>query len=213
MFLKTWNAPLPWRDERHFRVSLATDGSAAGWGSSVLSPVVQEVSDYWIGEELSWDIATKEAVAIDRVLLSCHAVLSNSWVDVLVDNQVVISSWNNQGGRSASLNRAIKQLFFTTLKLNISLHLSYVPTGDNPADVPSCRLSAMDSQLTGSVWQVVQKEFGGEGHTCDVMALDSNAMLDCFGNCLPHFTPYPTPESAGVIAQDLKSHHLLMQRC
>jgi hypothetical protein len=98
--------------------------------------------------------------------------------------------------------------------LNISLHLSYVPTGDNPADVPSRRLSAMDSQLTGSVWQVVQKEFGGEGHTCDVMALDSNAMLDCFGNRLPHFTPYPTPESAGVnvFAQDLTSHRLLMQR-
>ncbi len=55
------------------------------------------MSDYWIGEEISWDIATKEAVAIDRVLLSCHAVLSNSRVDVLVDNQAVISSWNNQG--------------------------------------------------------------------------------------------------------------------
>jgi hypothetical protein len=97
LFLETWDVPPPWRDERHFRVSLATDASTAGWGGSVLSPVVLEVSDYWIGEELSWDIATKEAVAIDRVLLSCHAVLSNSRVDVLVDNQAVISSWNNQG--------------------------------------------------------------------------------------------------------------------
>lgn len=109
LFLKTWNVPLPWRDERHFRVSLATDASAACWGGSVLSPMVREVSDYWVGEELSWDISTKEAVSIDRVLLSCCDLLSNAWVDVLVDNQAVIHSWNNQGGRSASLNHAIKQ--------------------------------------------------------------------------------------------------------
>lgn len=72
----------------------------------------------------------------------------------------------------------------------------------------------MDSQLTDSLWKVVQSEFGGEGHTCDMMALDSNAMLDCFDNRLPHFTPYPTPESAGVnvFAQDRDSHRLIMQR-
>ena len=45
---------------------------------------------------------------------------------------------------------------------------------------------------------MVPKEFGGDGHTCDMMALDSNAMLDCSGPPFPHFTPYPTPESAGV---------------
>ena len=195
-------------------MSLATHASAACWGGSVLSPVVQEVSDNWVGEELSWDISTKEAVSIDHILLSCLDLLSNAWVDVLVDNQAVIHSWNNQGRRSASLNHAIKQLFFTTLKLNISLHLSYVPTGENPADVPSRQLSAMDSRLTDSLWVVVQKEFGGDGHTCDMMALDSNAMLNCFGNRLPYFTPHQTPESAGVnvFAQDLASHLLIMQR-
>ena len=47
-----------------------------------------------------------------------------------------------------------------------------------------------------------------------MMALDSNAMLDCFGNRLPHFTPHQTPESAGVnvFVQDLASHRLIMQR-
>ena len=56
----------------------------------------------------------------------------------------------------------------------------------------------MDSKLTDSLWEVVQKEFGRDDHTCDMMVLDSNAMLDCCGNQLLHFTPYPTPESAGV---------------
>ena len=36
----------------------------------------------------------------------------------------------------------------------------------------------MDSQLTYALWPIVQHESGGhKGHTCDLMALDSNAML------------------------------------
>ena len=35
LFLRTWDHPLPWRDERHIRISLATDASASGWGGSV----------------------------------------------------------------------------------------------------------------------------------------------------------------------------------
>ena len=64
----------------------------------------------------------------------------------------------------------------------------------------------MDCQLTEDVWQIIQKEFGGPGgHTCDLMALDSNAMKDKSGNSLPHFTPDPSPGSSGVnlFAQDL----------
>jgi hypothetical protein len=34
-FLETWDDPLPWRDERHIRISLATDASGSGWGASV----------------------------------------------------------------------------------------------------------------------------------------------------------------------------------
>ena len=39
------------------------------------------------------------------------------------------------------------------------------------------------------------------------MALDSNAMTDQDGDLLPHFTPYPSPQSCGVniFAQDLSS--------
>ena len=43
------------------------------------------------------------------------------------------------------------------------------------------------------------------GVTCDLTALDSNAMKDKSGNRLPHFTPGPSPGSSGVnlFAQDL----------
>ena len=68
LFLETWDNPLPWRDERHIQVSVATDASVSGWGATILSPIRREVFEYWSGEELSWDIATKEAMAINKML-------------------------------------------------------------------------------------------------------------------------------------------------
>ena len=196
LFLQTWDNPLPWRDERHIRVKIASDASGSRWGGSIISPGNQVVSDYWTQEEQTWDICVKEAAALEKVLLAFQDQLVNTRVDALVDNQAVVSSWNNQGGRSVLLTRVMKRLFFTTAKLNISLHLSYIPTGDNPADLPSRRLSSMDSRLHPNIWWNVQRLFGGpDGHTCDFMALDSNAMTDSQGHPLPHFTPGPSPRS------------------
>ena len=98
-----------------------------------------------------------------------------------------------------SLNRAIKKLFFTTSKLNIVLHLTYITSKENDADAPSRRLTTLDCKLHPQLWQRVQQEFGGpKGHTCVLMALDSNAMTDQDGSLLPHFTPHPSPQSCGV---------------
>ena len=180
----------------------------------MISPVSADTSGYWKKEEQSWDIATKEATAFERVLLAFQNQLRNSRVDALVDNQAVVQAWNNQTGKSGSLNKALKRLFFTTVELNVSLHLSYISTHDNPADLHSRRLSAMDSQLCPALWEVVEQQLGGlTGHTCDLMALDSNAMKDKFGKSLPHFTPCPTPASSGVnlFAQDLSRHEPFLE--
>ena len=87
LFLRTWDDPLPWRDDNRIRISLATDASASGWGGSVtLSDRTVEASDYWTKEEQELDISTKEAPALDKVLLSFSDSLRNAWVDGLVDN-------------------------------------------------------------------------------------------------------------------------------
>ena len=105
-----------------------------------------------------------------------------------------------------SLNRAIKKLFFTNARLNIALHLMYIPSKENEADTPSRRLTTLDCKLHPRLWQRKQVECAGpKEHTCDLMALDSNAMTDQDGSLLPHLTPQPSPQSCGVnfFAQDL----------
>ena len=137
--------PHPWRDERHIRISLATDASASGCGGSItLSDGTVEASDYWTQEEQELDIPTKEALALDKILLSFPDSLKNAWVDGLLDNQSVVYSWQRQGGRSMSLNRAIKKLFFTTSKLDIALHLTYITSKENEGDAPSRRRTTLD---------------------------------------------------------------------
>ena len=98
LFLRAWEDPLPWRDERHIRISLATDASASGWGGSVtLGDRTVETADYWTKEEQELDISVKEALALDKILLSSSDYLKNAWVDGLVDNQAVLYSWQRQG--------------------------------------------------------------------------------------------------------------------
>lgn len=53
LFLETWNNPLPWRDERHIQVSVATDASVSGWWATILSLIRREVFEYWSGVELT----------------------------------------------------------------------------------------------------------------------------------------------------------------
>lgn len=40
LFLEEWDNPLPWRDERHFQVSLASDASGSGWGGTGPPPII-----------------------------------------------------------------------------------------------------------------------------------------------------------------------------
>ena len=161
------------------------------------------------------DISAKEANAVDKVLNVFQDYVRNSRVDIRVDNQAVINVWHSHGGRSQSLNIALKKNFFTTTRLNILLHMSYISSRPNPADRPSRRLSSLDCTLTPKIWDKIQNESGGvNGHTCDLMALDSNVMTDKCGNHLPHFTLHPSPTSMGVnlFAQELSNFPLLM-RC
>ncbi|KAJ8315851.1 hypothetical protein KUTeg_008001 [Tegillarca granosa] len=100
----------------------------------------------------------------------------------------VVQAWNSQGGRDPALNLVLKQLFVFTQLNNIDLHVYYISTNQNPADKVSRGLSMQDVKFTA--------KFGP--HSTDLMAVESNVMLDENFNPLKFFSPYPCKSSAGV---------------
>ena len=77
-FVRTWSQPLPWREEKHIRVSISSDASSSGWGGHITAPIQASVLDYWSPDKHEWHISVKEAVALERVLLAFRAVLENA---------------------------------------------------------------------------------------------------------------------------------------
>ena len=201
LFLETWDGVLPWRSEKHTHVKLFSNSSRFAWGG-VLSPnaIEANVYDYWDASTMQADIVTKETSALNNVLESFADTIKNSWVDAFVDSMTpFVRSWNRQGSRSHLLSDALKKLFVTLTKLNIDLHLTFVPSSQNQADSPSRRLSLQDAKLSPSLWIAVQELYGGEnGHSVDLMALPSNAQSDLSGALLPFFSENPLPGSLGV---------------
>ena len=107
--------------------------------------------------------------------------------------------WEGQGCRNQAVNKIVKLLLEATIELNISLHLKLIPSEDNPADSPSRCVSDNDAMLSPHLWSLLQQTYGGpNGHTIDLMALDSNTQLDKEFHPLPHYTPRHTPSSIGV---------------
>ena len=158
------------------------------------------LGDYWQESQRSLNISTKEMLALANVLEALPQDISNCRVDASVDSYVLIGAWEGEGNKkSPELTVATKHLFSVLTARNIQLNLTYVPSGNNEADGPSRRVSRSDSRLSKKVWDLVDRTFGGEdGHSVDVITLDSNAMLGKTGVPLPHLSPHPSPKSKGT---------------
>ena len=197
LFLESWSGSLPWLLETHHQVRLCSDASSFAWGC-VLGPdtFLATIRDYWPVDQRHLHINAKEAWALANALDAFSGSLSDSWVDVYTDSQVLISSWRRQGAKSPELVVALKRVFGIISSRNIHLNLFYIPSATNPAGPPSRVLSLQDSMLSPFAWGQVQTRFGGQfGHSVDLMALPSNlqcALDDC---PLRFFSPYPVPGS------------------
>ena len=208
-FLDSWKSCVPWRDEKHVGLSLSTDASGYGWGCVLHLPDGdQEFRDYWDKQQKELNISTKEMLALVNALKALPSSIKDCRLDVDVDSRVLIDVWEGQGSTgSPQLTKATKDLFFELAERNLQLRLSHVKSSHNPADGPSRRLSRLDSKLSDESWGLVEQTFGGtSGHSFDLMALDSNAAIGRSGSLLPHFTPFPSPDSRGV---NLFSQNLL----
>ena len=194
-FLDSLEDCIPWRDEKHFILSMSNDSSGFAWGGVFHLPEGNlEVRDYWNSEEAALHICTKEMLALNRVLQSSPIQLRNCRTDVNVDSQVFLDTWSRKGSRSPQLTAATKKVFHSVSKRNIQLTVHKVPSEGNFANHRSRRLSLLDIMLsleTLETWKRIQESFGGDtGHTLGFMALDYNAQPGYDGVPLAHFPPF-----------------------
>ena len=179
LFLESCFGFLTWRLERHFQFKIHSDASSYAWGS-VLNPndVSIVISDYWREDDITNDIVTKETLALSNVLSAFAHRIKHSWVDVYVDNRSLADSWRSPAARSHSYSDALKRVFSVTSSANLHLNLIHIPSHLNVADPPSRTHSLQDSKLADETWAKIQLHYGGaSGHTIDLMALPSNAMI------------------------------------
>ena len=204
-FLDSWEGFLPWRDERHFQLTLFSDASFSGWGAclKLLGEAPVEARGYWDETSRGYHIAAKETRALFNAVQCLLAKSFNARVDVFVDNKVLLDSWEKQISKSPIISDTLKDLFLFTMAHNLSFSLHYVPSHLNPADQPSRVLSDLDCTLSQDMWKRIDTTFGP--HTIDLMALPSNVHHNRSGNPLPFFSPFPCPQSAGtnVFAQSI----------
>ncbi|CAG2201248.1 unnamed protein product [Mytilus edulis] len=204
-FLDTWTGYSKWRSEFHKVIELSTDSSGFRYGASVtLEASTMTLGDYWDTNDCR-PIHEKEAEAVMKSLQSIDSSLQDSRVDLFTDNMAVIAAWENQGRKSRALSCIMKEIFSHVSTYNIDLHLKYVPSCLNEADAPSRLTNTADSMLSEESWLLVESLYGP--HSVDLMSLDSNVMKSSTGVPLKHFTPWPTPCSAGVnlFSQNLRS--------
>lgn len=200
-FIDNWEGCLPWRKEEHSVLKVIfSDASLAQWGGVLSTPQgIRTAGDYFQGDAMSTDIAVKESYGLLYTIRAFQSELKNCRVDAHVDNSTLYFAWEGQGCRNQAVNNIVKLLFEATIELNISLHLELIPSEENPADSPSRCVSDNDVMLSPQLWSLLQDTYGGpNGHTIDLMALDSNSQLDKESHPLPHYTPRHTLSSIGV---------------
>ncbi|KAJ8315034.1 hypothetical protein KUTeg_007184 [Tegillarca granosa] len=142
------------------------------------------------------NLVTFGAKAIVNALSAAKGPVKNSRIDIYCDNMAVVGAWNNHGASDPALNKILKEILVISQESNIDLHLFYFSTKDNPADIESRRISMQDVKLADEKWKIGQCMF--IPHTVDLMAIDSNVMLDKNFNPLKLYSPFPSKLSAGV---------------
>ena len=137
-FLDSWSSFLPWKDEKHFQLTVFSDASKSGWGGILRLPgqPQQEFRGHWDVHEGDLPIIVKEALALLFVLQRVARLVSNARVDCFVDNAPLVACWKNDGSRNARVNNVLNEIFHLTLSANLHVILKFVPSKENPADYP-----------------------------------------------------------------------------
>ena len=208
-FLDSWSGFLPWKDEKHFQLTVFSDASKSSWGGILRLPgqPQQEFRGHWNFHEGDLPIIVKEALALLFILQRVARLVSNARVDCFIDNAPLVACWEKDGSSNARVNNVLKEIFHLTLSANLHVILQFVPSEENPADYPSRVPSDLDCSLGPASWQVIQRTFGP--HTIDLMATPDTVQRDLAGRALPFFAPSPSSQALGtnVFSQVIAPSH------
>ena len=116
-----------------------------------------ESRDYWL--DSSEDINSLEARALQHSLLAFRDHIRDSRVDVHTDSQTLKTALEDFGCKSSSVNESLKEILQCSRQLNFAINVRFVPSHDNPADVPSQVCSDLDCMLYEEAWGLVERSF------------------------------------------------------
>ena len=93
--------------------------------------------DYWPSDP-STDVNLLESRALLNALVSFRSQLSNSRVDVHIDNKVLKSALDDDDCRNSGINEVVKEIYRYSRDQNFSIQTFYVPSSHNPATSLRC---------------------------------------------------------------------------
>ena len=174
------------------KLLLTWDGSYFGDVTVFQHEVYFDASDWGYGyivdghtTSVPWSDEEKSKHINFRELLALTLLLENEMLegDILIygDNQVSLK-YAADGGTSRHLLELAKRIQMVTIEKNVRLHLHWIPSADNRADIASRQfLQNYEWRLTELNWATVEKFF--PSLTIDLFATSRTALLPVYVSC------------------------------
>jgi hypothetical protein len=133
-----------------------TDASTS-WGVGIV--IGDEFDMFKLHENWrNWDDSPKDigwaefiAVELAVFFLLSSRRLRNRHVLIHVDNQGVVGAWNSRSSRNPAQNEVLGRILRLLLRAQCFLSMVYIPSGENPADLPSRGIAPPN--LTRANWR------------------------------------------------------------
>jgi hypothetical protein len=129
-FIDDYGEGAQWLTERHSDLSFATDSSGFAWGAHLGDSKV--MYDFW-SENDRRPIHIKETEALLKTLQSIMDMIRDRRVDVRVDNQSLISVWQNHKSKDLVMVKLVKSIVQLLSRVNCDMRLIYTPSVMNPS--------------------------------------------------------------------------------
>ena len=110
-FLDDWKDCFPWCSKLHVTVSPLPDASTCAWGALLFLDGQKLVSKDYLPSDPSTDVNMLESRALLNALVSFIGHLSNSRIDVHIDNKVLKSALDNNGCTNSAINEVVKEIY------------------------------------------------------------------------------------------------------